>query len=414
MKSINWRFITMCFLFTGLNGGKVSASVAEVGLDYCQRLMQEFSAQRLTETRNQALNYSCTLASKPWSANMDVSQTPPIVIRPKALQTDEPLKRVLMLSPKWSGAYDETSATIIEQFTSRGIAAEYIFFNYLGDQQLADTMIKNAERQRADLVFSVGSAATEYLSKSYQFGQVPVVTACSKDPFSIGQVDEQIGMSQHNIAYTSLNISVETQISYLKEKFLKGLGKIAVIYDIANTSSIITQVEPLAAYLEEGEQGIELARIAVDMSSLDETLYRPMESIAKASRFVGDTVFLITGSTELFNVIDYINDFADEVPVLSVTPSHVNEGSKSVFVAIGVSFKTNAKLAADYGIRVLQGTAKTQTLPVGLVTMPDISINFLRKPSYQLKVPIHFFEDSSFIYDYDGKAVRKNGVTVAR
>ncbi len=397
--------------------GVWSVSANPASEQFCQRLQSQFMMQALGEPTEFASSaYTCEVAPAAWAANMHLSPNhpAPILVKPKTPAANSRIQRVLLLSPKWSKAYDETSATIIEQFYSRGVNAEYILVNYLGDQHLADIAIENAEMQQAELIYSVGSPATEYLSLIYAQGAVPVVSACSKDPYSIGLVDEAIGMSQHNIAYTSLNISVETQVSYLKEKFLEGLNKIAVIYDTANSSSMITQVDPLADYLKSGEHGIELEHIAVDMADIDSTLFEPMRSVVNQSQFVGDTVFLVTGSTELFNTIDAINRVARTVPVLSVTPSHVNEGEQSVFVAIGVSFKTNARLAADYGMRILEGSAKTQSLPVGLVTMPDISINFLRKPSPLLKVPFNFFEDSSFIYDYNGKAVRQNGVAVRR
>ncbi|MCY7295755.1 hypothetical protein [Alteromonas sp. a30] len=399
-----------------------AANVNVIDVTFCERIQNALS---LLESENSVQrvdsSYTCEVAPRSWLFGLrpDDAFSMPIIIKPKALlnkrkASSENVKPVLLLSPKWSDAYDEASATIIDQFTNKGLLREYILFNYQGQESQADNMIKQAERSGVELIFSVGSAVTEYMTQTYSDGSIPVVTACSKDPYSIGQVDPAIGMSQNNIAYTSLNISVETQVSYLKEQFLYHLKKIVVIYDQANTSSIITQVKPLENYLKNDEFGIELDKIKVDLTRVEETLYQPMERVVDLSKDSGDTVFLITGSTELFNLIGYVNYFAGHVPILSVTPSHVNEGDKSVFVSIGVSFRTNAKLAADYGARIIQGLAKTETLPVGVVSMPDISINFLRKPSYQLKVPFSFFEDSSFIYNYHGEAVRRNGATVVR
>lgn len=408
--------VALLMLFSGMMWSSSSFANA-IEPTFCERIQNSLSILE-SENRRHRLesSYTCEVAPQFWLFGLDShhAASMPILIRHKNKRHGDSLKQVLLLSPKWSDAYDEASATIIEQFTNKGLHKEFILFNYLGRESQAASMIKQAERVGVELIFSVGSAVTEYMTHSYANGRIPVVTACSKDPFSIGQVDRNIGMSQNNIAYTSLNISVETQVSYLKEQFLFDLKKIAVIYDQDNTSSIITQVQPLDEYLKHDTHGIELEKIKVNLAQIEETLYRPMEKVVSRSKRSGDTVFLITGSTELFELIGYINYFAGDVPILSVTPSHVGEGDNSVFVSIGVSFRTNAKLAADYGARIIQGVAQTETLPVGVVSMPDISINFLRKPSYQLKVPFSFFEDSSFIYNYDGEAVRKNGASVVR
>jgi len=40
------------------------------------------------------------------------------------------------------------------------------------------------------------------------------------------------------------------------------------------------------------------------------------------------------------------------------------------------------------------------------VSPPDIAISFLKAREIGLKVPFSFFETASFVYDYDGRAVR--------
>ncbi len=425
-NSIDYRFQQFVFIILGLLSLSLSASeqlprsvelakIERVEPLYCDRIQSRLNghARRSDKANWDESQFACDDADGSWTKALELenktSLPVKVYLKQQSIGSNGEKVSILMLSPKWSSAYDETSATIMEQFFSKGVAVEYILFNYQGDKERAVSMISLAEEKGVDLIFSIGSATTAFMTEFYAQGNIPVVSACSKDPVSIGQVDARLGVSQSNIAYTSLNISVETQISYLKEKFLTGLERIAVIYDRKNTSSIITQVNPLVDFLRSGQHGIELELIEVDFGYLDDSLYQPMKRVVDRSQTMGDTIFLITGSTEIFNIIDHINNFADQVPVLSVTPSHVRSGNKSVFVAIGVSFKTNAMLAADYAVRILEGSAETESLPVGLVSTPDISINFLRKPSNKLKVPFTFFEDSVFIYSYEGEAVRENG-----
>jgi putative ABC transport system substrate-binding protein len=173
-------------------------------------------------------------------------------------------------------------------------------------------------------------------------------------------------------------------------------------------------VYPLRDYLLQNDEGIELELIEVDFERLNESLLAPMRRFAGKSSVTGDSAFLITGSTELFNAIEVINQNAGTLPVLSVTPSHVTAGENSALMALGVSFSTNAKLAAEYALQILAGTARPQEMPVGIITEPDISINFRRRLDDNLKVPFRFLEDAVDIYNHQGAPVRLAGKTVNR
>jgi putative ABC transport system substrate-binding protein len=74
-------------------------------------------------------------------------------------------------------------------------------------------------------------------------------------------------------------------------------------------------------------------------------------------------------------------------------------------LAIGVSFESNARLAAIYGAKILNGTSAGK-LKVGLVSPPDVAISFLKAKQIGMRVPFSFFEIASFIYDYRGEPVR--------
>jgi putative ABC transport system substrate-binding protein len=53
-------------------------------------------------------------------------------------------------------------------------------------------------------------------------------------------------------------------------------------------------------------------------------------------------------------------------------------------------------------------------LKVGVVSPPDIAISFRKVRDIGMVVPLAFFEAAGTIYDYDGKAVRIDGVSVQR
>ena len=82
-------------------------------------------------------------------------------------------------------------------------------------------------------------------------------------------------------------------------------------------------------------------------------------------------------------------------------------------LSIGVSFESNARLAAVYGADILSGRRKPGELKVGVVSPPDIAINFLRAREIGLKIPFSFFEAASFVYDSKGMPARLDGQDMA-
>ena len=143
---------------------------------------------------------------------------------------------------------------------------------------------------------------------------------------------------------------------------------------------------------------------------LQELVKRAVVFMQRNDPDLQNSVFWITGSTSVFNEIATINAEAGRVPVLSVVPEVVREGDNSATLSIGVSFESNAHLAAIYAADVLERKVEAGKLKVGLVSPPDIAINFRRARAIGFKVPFSFFESATNIFDYEGKPARVNGV----
>ena len=74
-------------------------------------------------------------------------------------------------------------------------------------------------------------------------------------------------------------------------------------------------------------------------------------------------------------------------------------------LAIGISFESNAHLAAIYAA-TSRGSRQGRRAQVGVVSPPEIDQASERRASIGLRVPFTFFESASFVYDYDGRPVR--------
>ena len=317
--------------------------------------------------------------------------------------------------PRPSSAYDTAISKILDVFADKDVSAAFTVINFEKQDAKGEAVLKLAEDQGYDLIFSMGSESTAWLYNNYQGGAIPVVSVCSKDPVQLGQMPDYNVGSGTNFAFTSLNMPIEAQMAYVLE-LKPDLKNIGVLVDRKNVSAMETQAKPVAEFAR--RRGIQVIDLQVtDPKKADEQLMNLVPEAVAAMRkndpYLGESVFWITGSTSVFNEIATINEHADRVPVLSVVPEVVTAGDDSAVLSVGISFQSNAHLAAIYGTDVLSGRAKAGDLKVGVVSPPDIAINFRKAREIGLRIPFGFFESASFIYDYEGQIVRNNGKTVA-
>ncbi len=323
--------------------------------------------------------------------------------------------KLLVLYPKPSSAYDVCMTKILSVFTEKSIPAEFTVVNFAREQDRGEAALELAARDDFDLIFSMGSQSTAWLYKQYRGGEIPVVSVCSKDPVLLGQMDDYDHGSGTNFAFTSLNMPIEVQMAYVLQ-LKPDLKNIGVLVDSKNVSAVETQAKPMAEFAR--KRGIQVLELAVaNPENAGVELGNELPGIVAAMRKndpnLDNSVLWITGSTSVFREIATINAHSDRVPVLSVATEVVREGDDSAVMSIGISFESNGHLAALYASDILTKRAEAGELKVGIVSPPDIAINFRKARQIALEIPFAFFEDASFIYDYEGQAVRNNGKSVA-
>lgn len=326
-----------------------------------------------------------------------------------------PLRRLLVLYPRPSPAYDVAISKILEVFSAKNLNLELLAFNFQGDDGRGAAALQMVEDGPVDLVLSMGSESTAWLHQYYRKGAVPVVTVCSKDPVALGQIADYEEGSGTNFAFTSLNMPIDVQLAYLQD-FRPGLRNLGILVDGKNISAVRTQAKPMQQAAV--TQGITVQYLAVQNPAKAREELAKLVGEATVQMQVSDpglerSLFWITGSTAVFKEIATINAHAGRVPVVSAVPEVVQEGDDSAVLSIGISFESNANLAAIYAVDILAGRTTPGKLKVGIVSPPDIAINFRRARQIGLDVPISFFESANYIYDYDGRLVRRLGEPVA-
>ncbi|HEV8633708.1 MAG TPA: hypothetical protein VG370_05635, partial [Chloroflexota bacterium] len=121
------------------------------------------------------------------------------------------------------------------------------------------------------------------------------------------------------------------------------------------------------------------------------------------------SVFWATGTTSVLSGMGRIAERAGSVPVLSVYPDLVREGPGSALLSIGVTYDNMGYLAAKYLIDLTFRDQRPSSLPVGVVSPPDVAISFLKAAEIGLRMPFDIFETASRVYDRKGRIVRLDG-----
>lgn len=327
-------------------------------------------------------------------------------------QLGQASKKIMIVYPRPSSAYDVAMTQILSVFAAKGIDADFSVYNFRKDDGRGRSAITVAEAEGYDLIMSMGSESTAWLYKNYYGGRLPVISVCSKDPVLLGQTESYDKGTGSNFAFTSLNMPVEVQFSYIAQA-LPSLKNMAIMVDGRNVSAVETQAKPMADYAR--QRGMQVIDIVVEdpknaASELSSRVPEAISLMRKSDPALEQSLFWVTGSTSVFREIETINAHADRAPVLSVVPEVVNGSSDSAVMSIGISFQSNAHLAALYAGEVLSGRRDVGQLPVGIVSPPDIAINFRKAREIGLRVPFNFFESATYIYGYDGKRVRDSRV----
>ncbi len=353
-------------------------------------------------------------SKKSWSFFEVEGDAYSLTIQPKRAGPKDSRRRVFVLFPRRSSAYDIAMVQILRVFEEKNINADFTLVNFDNDHVRGKRALKMADEGGFELVFSMGSQSTAWLWENYRGGALPVISVCSKDPVVLGQARDYETGTGTNFAFTSLNMPIEVQMAYVLE-LKRDLKNLAILVNSQNISAVQTQAKPIADYAR--SRGIRVLNVAVEdpKHAGEELAYKVRDAVRtmrKNDPTLDNSLFWITGSTAVFREIRAINANSDRVPVLSVVPDVVKEGEDSAVLSIGISFQSNAHLAAIYGADVLSGRAKAGDLKVGIVSPPDIAINFLKAREIGLEIPFSFFESASFVYDYDGRIRRNNGKAV--
>ena len=351
-----------------------------------------------------------------WRVLLDSENPLVVAFEPYQAMVESDAAKVLFLYTRTHIDYDIAVGSALTVLREQGLVVDAAV--YLAEDEVAGfEALGYAEQNEFDLIFSVGSSTTTFLFENYLGRPIPVVTLLSKDPVLLKQMPNYTDGSGSNMAFTSVGIPVELQMNYFQE-LVPNLTNIAIIYAQENSSTVLTQVEPLDEHA--AATGLNLVHVAIQnrddpeqtRAEIEEKLPQAISALYEADPEMRESIILVTSSGSITKLFDTVNEFAGLVPVVSLFPDLVREGDSSAVLSVGVSFGSNSLQAGLYGARILQGDILPGELPVGVITPPDIAISFAKAREIGLKIPFGFFESATFVYSPDGSLVREKGQVV--
>ena len=262
-------------------------------------------------------------------------------------------KKILGMLPKKSSSYTTAVNVLLSTLQKEKIYAEFYVYNFKGKQNLAKNIVDNALAQEFDLVYSMGSATAEFFFNSYRNIEIPVVTAITKDPVTMGWVENYESGTQSNIATTSLNVHPKILTNYILD-MVPDLENVVILYEFEHTQVRKTEVEPLINVLKKNKQHkpINFHRLIVENRKdaykiLNSKLPIVINELEKSDVGLTKSIILLTSSTTVFSNIELINQHSKQLPVISLVPNIVRQGEHSALIAIGIDRRNNAQIASS-------------------------------------------------------------------
>ncbi len=360
---------------------------------------------------------SPTLASLAnWNLTAESADQTRYTLAPKGVEAFQGApKRVLIPFAKPSPPFDGTLTKMLDVLYEKRVPVTLHLWHYKQKLDVLAAIIAFGEANRFDLLAPMGSEATQNVHDTYLNGPLPVLSLFTKDPVLQGWVKDYDKGSGTNLAYCSVAVPIDVQIAYMRQ-LNPGVTNIAVMYSSNSQSTIDAQVTPLKEAA--GPEGITVFDVVVTDDNkpepeLSAQIPRAIEKMRASDPDLGKSVFWATGTTSVINSVDLISKIVGKVPVLASYPDMVKEGSGSAIMSVGIEYENVGYLAAASMLDILYNGARPGEMKIGVISPPDLAINFLKAHEIGAKIPFSFFENASYVYDDQGKIARKRGEAVA-
>ena len=265
--------------------------------------------------------------------------------------------------------YDVALTGLRRTLAERGIHAEIEEFFVADEPSAKDDRIAEIRRRKPQLLVTLGSSATERVSKIVK--DTPVLFCMALNPAASGFIRSMTG-SGNNLAGASLDIPPQVQFEAIRS-LLPQAKKIGVIYNPQETEVIIQQARRAARDL-----GLEL--IATPVSSSDQVpdALRNLDKSVDVLWSVADGTTFTPASMEFL----FLHTLRNKLPFMGLSPAFVKAGA---LLAFAIDYHEVGAQCGGLAARLIGGE-NPATLPITRPQKLTLHVNLKTAETLGLKI----------------------------
>lgn len=253
----------------------------------------------------------------------------------------------------------------------------------------APTAAENAKKFSADnydMIFSIGTPATQASYEAAGESGIPVVYAAVSDPVRAGFAKED-GTPVGEITGTSDTPAVEDQL-----KLVRQLMPDAKIIGILHTTSELNSTAEIEAYRELAtEYGFEIRTSAVSSSASIDVSVKALEAMD------ADCIVMVHDNTLADHISKIVSEARSaELPVFGVTADQMDHGCVAGYA---VDYVQAGIDAGEMAAKILRGEAEASTITCKQETAYSLYLNTKAADRRDIEFPDELLQAAAEVYE---------------
>ena len=276
---------------------------------------------------------------------------------------------VLVVKSREAEPYEIALKSLRRTLRDKGVDAQIEEYLLPEDGQAKGERVKELKKKNPDLFVTLGSAATEAVSKAIK--DAPVLFCMVLNPLASGLV-RSMNASGNNLTGASLDIPAYVQFEALRS-VVSNLKKVGVIYNPQETEKVVEQARKVAK-----DMGLEL--IAVPIASEDKVpdALRALEKNIDALWSVADSTTFTSASMEPI----FLHTLRNKLPFMGLSPAFVKAGA---LLALAIDYQEVGAQCGGLAARLLAGESPS-SLPITTPQKTVLHINLKTADTIGLKI----------------------------
>lgn len=262
-----------------------------------------------------------------------------------------------------------------------GVNIKFDYQNGQGDQSNCSTIATKFVNDNVDLILAIGTPAAQAVANATT--DIPVLITAITDP-AYSKIVESNEAPGGNISGTSDLTPVKEQLELLV-KMLPDAKKVALLYSSAEANSTI-QIN--IAKKEAEELGLETIDASVSNSNEIQQVVQSL--VGKVNAIYVPTDNMIASGISTVTLVTEPN----KIPVICGEEGMVRSGGLATY---GINYYNLGKQTAAQAVKILEGTATTDTMPIEYITKTNLVINKTVADSLGITIPDDLLKEAELI-----------------